>query len=153
MIDSGFLRVVEKTALVITGKIIGVLADKGFLGFDAFQVVGGRLITPSRVTKGRHDFNEAIASRRIASIRIFVEIAIRAVKTHALLHRLTNGSQRVMLENCVIVSALLTNFKKPFRHQTDENIENEIDPSVYCFEEMREKEIEEVEKIIKKMKK
>ena len=94
---------------------LGILADKGFTCFKAFQNVGAELVTPKVLHKFRFNAGDSLFTRRAASARIFVEIAIRSVKTHLRVGVPSSQRTRLLAEHCVFVASLLTNYKLPFQ--------------------------------------
>ena len=117
-----------------------VLADKGFVAYRTFERQGVRLVTPAMLREGRFTSAEAIFTRRTASVRIFIECAIRATKVNAQLHRATRTPQALFTEQLVWVAALLTNFKKPFAAKNEEDEVGEAiagtqDPEQHGFDD------------------
>jgi len=110
---SGFLDYV-RDYVHESGRSVGVLADKGFKCFEDFKKSFSTLVTPALLEKGRHTGAESLVTRRIASVRIFVECAVRGVKISKVLKYPKNGKSRFFMEACTHVAAFLTRYGKPF---------------------------------------
>lgn len=91
-----------------------VLADRGFTIKDLTDEKGIALNIPAFL-KGRSRLTpqEEVETKLIARTRIYVEHAVRRLKSFRLLQKVIPLSMRGILSQCVFVCACLLNFEEP----------------------------------------
>ena len=85
-----------------------VMADKGFTIADLLAAKGVSLNIPPMKTQNQFTEKELVETRRIASVRIHVEKAIRRIKAFQILECMPN-----YIANQVFFVCLFLNFQKP----------------------------------------
>ena len=89
-----------------------VMADKGFTIADLLSARGVSLNIPPMKTQEQLTEQELLETRRIASVRIHVERAIRRVKAFKILEVVPNCMAGI-IDQLFFVCSFLTNFHKP----------------------------------------
>lgn len=103
-IQSGILELLEPGD--------SVMADKGFTIADLLSARGVSLNMPPMKTDTQLTEKELLETRRIASVRIHVERAIRRIKAFRILETIPNCMAGIA-DQLFFVCSFLTNFQKP----------------------------------------
>ena len=103
-IQSGILELLEPGD--------SVMADKGFTIADLLSARGVSLNMPPMKTDKQLTEKELLETRRIASVRIHVERAIRRIKAFRILETIPNCMAGIA-DQLFFVCSFLTNFQKP----------------------------------------
>lgn len=94
-----------------------IMADRGFKSTDAIlSKKNCTLYRPPSVSSTANSSTEdVILTKRIASLRIHVERAIRRIREYALLspHSTLHHSIMPIIDNIVIIAAVLVNIQEP----------------------------------------
>ena len=88
------------------------MADKGFTIADLLAARGITLNIPPMKLCEQLNERQLIHTRRIASIRIHVERAIRRIKTYKIVENIPN-CMAGLADQIFFVCTFLTNFQKP----------------------------------------
>ena len=88
------------------------MADKGFTIADLLAARGVSLNIPPVKTQDQLTDQELLETRRIASVRIHVERAIRRIKSFKILDVIQNCMAGIT-DQIFVVCTFLTNFHKP----------------------------------------
>jgi hypothetical protein len=89
-----------------------VLCDKGFTCWNLFHTKGVRLVMPPTKPAGRiFSFNQTQQTTRVASLRTFIEHAIRKLKQFKILCRPMQAWQAQSVGDIVYVCAMLCNLQ------------------------------------------
>ena len=89
-----------------------VMADKGFTIADLLAARGVSLNIPPMKTQDQFTEQELLATRRVASIRIHVERAIKRIKAFKILEVIPNCMAGIS-DQIFFVCSFLTTFQKP----------------------------------------
>ena len=133
---SGFLDMIEPGD--------EVMADRGFTIRDLLLERDARLNIPpftrpcAQRGKGRKlSPREIHATRQIATLRIHVERSIRRLKTFRLLSGVIDGSLRKVLDNVLLIAAVISNLQGPLIKQWSGDVPINVitwvvKPRTYC---------------------